>query len=111
MPGKQHLCYIIMPFSKSSKGHTEEYWTKWWQILKRKIEEIPNCIAKRSQALRGDIVGEIIRDLYLADIVIADLTDKNPNVYWELGVRQSLKHEGTYPGRAFISCQLLLDNW
>jgi hypothetical protein len=25
------------------------------------------------------------------DIVIADLTDSNPNVYWELGVRHSLK--------------------
>lgn len=25
-------------------------------------------------------------------IVVADLTDANPNVYWELGVRQSFKH-------------------
>ena len=27
-----------------------------------------------------------------ADIVIADLTDHNSNVLWELGVRQSFKH-------------------
>jgi hypothetical protein len=25
-------------------------------------------------------------------MVVADLTDANPNVYWELGVRQSFKH-------------------
>ena len=80
-----------MPFSKTRGEHTEEYWTTWWRFLKRKIEEVPNCVARRSRALRGDIVREIIRDLYLADIVIADLTDENPNVYWELGVRQTLK--------------------
>jgi hypothetical protein len=27
-----------------------------------------------------------------ADVVVVDLTDANPNVYWELGVRQSFKH-------------------
>jgi len=27
-----------------------------------------------------------------ADILVADLTDHNPNVLWELGVRQSFKH-------------------
>ena len=27
-----------------------------------------------------------------APIVVVDLTDSNPNVYWELGVRQSFKH-------------------
>lgn len=81
-----------MPFSKTRGKHTEEYWTKWWQFLKRKIGEVPNCIARRSIALRGDIVREIIRDLYQANVVIADLTDGNSNVYWELGVRQSFKH-------------------
>ncbi len=35
---------------------------------------------------------QIIRDLVTAPIVVADLTDANPNVYWELGVRQSFKH-------------------
>lgn len=83
---------MIMPFSGTSKEHTEEYWTSWWNYLKKKIEEMPNIEIKRSEALRGDIVKEIIRDLFASDIVIADLTDMNPNVYWELGVRQSLKN-------------------
>ncbi|MFA4936500.1 MAG: hypothetical protein WC568_11750, partial [Candidatus Methanoperedens sp.] len=31
-------------------------------------------------------------DLVVSPIVVADLTDKNANVLWELGVRQSFKH-------------------
>jgi len=43
-------------------------------------------------ALRGDVLKEIISALVISPIVVADLTDANPNVYWELGVRQSFKH-------------------
>ena len=31
-------------------------------------------------------------DLVFSPIVVADLTDSNPNVYWELGVRLSFRH-------------------
>lgn len=92
MSAREKMCYVIMPFSKTSPKHTEAYWTKHWNFLRNKIEECPGVKANRSKALRGDIVRSIITDLYRADIVVADLTDKNPNVYWELGVRQSFKH-------------------
>lgn len=85
-------CFVIMPFSKTKGSRTEEYWDRHWNFLKEKIEEIPGIVAKRSEALRGDILRQIIIDLYSADIVVADLTDLNPNVYWELGVRQSYKN-------------------
>jgi hypothetical protein len=48
--------------------------------------------AFRSEALRGPVVNQIITDLIRSPVVVADLTDANPNVYWELGVRQSFKH-------------------
>ena len=92
MASEVKLCFIIMPFSSTTEGHTKEYWTSWWKFLKKRIEEIQKIEVRRSEALRGDIVKEIIRDLYTADVVVADLTDMNPNVYWELGVRQSLKN-------------------
>lgn len=90
--GKQK-CFVIMPFSKTSKKHTEEYWTTQFKdFLKPLIETGHQLIAERSSPLREDIVGQIIRELVTAPIVVADLTDANPNVYWELGVRQSFKH-------------------
>lgn len=82
-----------MPFSKTTEEHTEEYWTKHFEtFLKPLIQENPEFKAHRSQALRGDILREIITSLVVSPVVVADLTDHNSNVYWELGVRQSFKH-------------------
>lgn len=93
MPAKREICFVIMPFSKTTDEHTEDYWTKHFEsFLKPLIEENPNLEARRSKAMRGDILREIITDLVVSPVVVADLTDNNPNVYWELGVRQSFKH-------------------
>ncbi len=46
----------------------------------------------RADLLTGDIIlDDIIKMIMEADIVIADLTDFNPNVMYELGVRQAIK--------------------
>jgi hypothetical protein len=37
------------------------------------------------------ITTEIIRNLINADLVIADLSDTNPNVFYELGIRHAFK--------------------
>jgi len=93
VPAKREICFVIMPFSKTTDEHTEDYWTKHFEsFLKPLIEENPNLEARRSKAMRGDILREIITDLVVSPVVVADLTDNNPNVYWELGVRQSFKH-------------------
>jgi hypothetical protein len=85
-------CFVIMPFSKTER-HTEQYWTAHFEYyLKPIIEESGNLEAFRSEALRGDILKQIITDLVVSPVVVADLTDANPNVYWELGIRQSFKH-------------------
>lgn len=86
-------CFVIMPFSQTTPEHTEEYWSKHYDsFLKPLIEDNLQVIAHRSEPLRGDIVKQIINDLVVSPIVVADLTDKNANVFWELGIRQSFKH-------------------
>lgn len=93
MEANREICFVIMPFSKTSEEHNEEYWTKHFEtFLKPLIETNPDLEARRSQALRGDILRQIITDLVVSRVVVADLTDHNPNVFWELGVRQSFKH-------------------
>ncbi len=85
-------CFVIMPFSESSEVHDEKYWTNHFEnFLKPEIEKVLNLKAQRSDELRADILKQIILNLYDSFIVVADLTDRNANVYWELGVRQSLK--------------------
>jgi len=95
MSKRKTTCFVIMPFSQTSEEHTEEYWTQHFEkILKPLIEDSGDVKAYRSKPLRGDLVKEIVENLYNADIVVANLTDKNANVFWELGIRQSYK-QGT----------------
>jgi hypothetical protein len=81
-----------MPFSKTSKIKTERYWSDHYKTyLQPLIEKVKDLNAERSKPLRGDILKEIITNLITSDIVVADLTDLNPNVFYELGIRQSFK--------------------
>lgn len=84
-------CFVIMPFDRTTDKHTKEYWQGHWNFLRSLIEESGHE-ARRSEPLRGDILRQIITDLVTVHVVVADLTDWNPNVFWELGVRQSFKH-------------------
>jgi hypothetical protein len=93
MNEKKASCFVIMPFSKSSESHTQNYWTDHYEnFLKPIIESVPGFVAHRIEELRGDILRQIITDLVVSSVVVAELTDHNPNVFWELGVRQSFKH-------------------
>ncbi len=63
------------------------------------MESILNPIAKevgynveRADLLTGEsIIDDIIDMIRYADIVVADLTDCNPNVLYELGIRMAIK--------------------
>jgi len=82
-----------MPFSTSSNEHTEEYWNNHFDnLLKPLIEENPEISAYRVNVRREDILQQIITNLIISPIVVAELTDHNPNVFLELGVRQSFKN-------------------
>src|SRR3982750_2875822 len=44
----------------------------------------------------GDIRADMFQELLLADVVVADLTLDNPNVWYELGVRHALRARGVF---------------
>ena len=89
----EDTCFIIMPFGKTDT-HTEEYWTNHFDHFLKPFltTKFPDLAIRKSEPIRGDILNQIILDLIKSRIVIADITDLNPNVIWELGVRQSFKH-------------------
>ena len=49
----------------------------------------------------GDIRTDMFQELLLADVVVADLSIDNPNVWYELGVRHALRARGVIP----IACR------
>ncbi len=56
MPEKKLKCFVIMPFSQSSNGHTEQYWTSHFHnFLKPEIEKIPalETYSKKEQEIKN----------------------------------------------------------
>lgn len=83
-------CFVIMPFSKTSEKHTEQYWTNFFNVVKREIEYFDyDCF--RSETGPYNILKNLIVEINESDLVVAILTDLNPNVWYELGIRHALK--------------------
>ena len=80
-----------MPFS-STKSCDEKKWTEIFEyIIKPAVEESGlGYECEHSVAERQNIIKGILEALNKANVVIADLTDNNPNVFYELGVRHTL---------------------
>lgn len=85
-------CFVIMPFS-STNTCSEDEWTDIFEnVIKPSVEQPGinyDCI--RANLVIGNIIRDILVNLNTADVVIADLTDQNPNVFYELGVRHALR--------------------
>lgn len=85
------LCFVIMPFGKEGSDKQKHYTTVYEHIIKRAImdsgfeplraDEIPDS---------GPIPEEVKKRLRVAVLVLADLSDRNPNVFYELGYRHAL---------------------
>jgi hypothetical protein len=83
-------CFVIMPFSRT-QSCTKQKWTEIFErIIKPAVEESRlGYECERFVAKRGNIIKGILEGLSRANVVIADLTDNNPNVFYELGVRHT----------------------
>ncbi|MGA2159721.1 MAG: hypothetical protein ABSG90_10940 [Dehalococcoidia bacterium] len=88
---KEKKCFVIMPFSDTDSC-TENQWTDIFNNLIKPAVENADLGYKcsRSSPGRQNIIASILASLNEATVVIADLTDSNPNVYYELGVRHTL---------------------
>lgn len=83
-------CFVIMPFSKTVDRHDKEYWTSFFDIIKRIMEE-NGYSCTRSEVGPYKLFSNIVKNIENSDIVIAVLTDFNSNVWYELGIRHTLK--------------------
>jgi hypothetical protein len=84
-------CFVIMPFAETREGRNETYWLNFFEHFLKPALEKCGYRARRSKADPENIVGKIMEDLAWTNIVLAVLTDSNANVWYELGVRHSLR--------------------
>ena len=89
---KTKTCFVIMPFSKTNS--CSEY--MWTNIYEKMIKPAVTgsklgFTCERAKLGTGNIIKDILNNMNTADIVVADLTDMNSNVFYELGVRHTLR--------------------
>lgn len=83
------VAYVIMPYAK-------EYERVYRNLIKPAVEECGlQCVRTDKELDGGHILPKVIRDLAEAEIVIADLSSRNWNVAYELGIRHTMKKSGT----------------
>lgn len=84
-------CFVIMPFS-STLTCKEDEWTEIFEkVITPAVEKSGfNYKCERANIHYGSIIWEILDKLNRSALVIADITDRNPNVLYELGVRHAL---------------------
>lgn len=87
---KKEKCFVIMPFSDSGdyvSGHFSRVYNYIFKPAIEKAGYTPHRIdAEKSSNL---IQERIIRELIEAPMVLCDLSSRNPNVLFELGIRQA----------------------
>ena len=80
-------CGIIMPISEI-ENCSEEHWTELLDIYKSVAEGAGFKAELVSRSSEVDIIHKrIVQNVYLSDIILCDVSCKNPNVMFELGLR------------------------
>ncbi len=81
--------FVIMPFSEKGMEHRPEgFFSELLDKLITPAGNVANFAVKTAKQDGSDVIqSTIIDQLLQADLVIADLTDHNPNVLFELGIR------------------------
>jgi tetratricopeptide (TPR) repeat protein len=89
--------FVAMPFGvkKDSQGIEIDFNRVYTELIKPALEAAGLDVFRADEEERaGDIRTDMFQELLIADLVVADLTLDNPNVWYELGVRHALRARG-----------------
>ncbi len=89
--------FVAMPFGvkKDSQGNEIDFNRVYAELIKPALEAAGLAVFRADEEGRaGDIRTDMFQELLIADLVVADLTIDNPNVWYELGVRHALRARG-----------------
>ncbi len=96
------ICFMVMPYRTKPVGTYEDpavpnevdFDRLWEAALKPAIQELEYEAVRADQDLGALIIQEMIERLAISDLVIADVTIANANVYYEIGLRHVAKQYG-----------------
>ena len=103
------ICFMIMPYGKkptqAEAGQavtTIDFNALWDDAYTPMIKELGYKPIRADQDVGALIITQMIERLYFADLVLAEMTIPNGNVYYEVGVRHAARKKG---------CVLLAADW
>jgi hypothetical protein len=83
-------CFVIMPFVERSDDHATGFFEEVLTALFTPAATAAGFTVKTALRQGSDIIqSTIVSELLQADLVLADLTEHNPNVLFELGMRMA----------------------
>lgn len=87
---KAKTCFVIMPISDQPKYPTGNFDKIYEQIIVPAVKEAEfEPIRADSNQICDSIMQKILKNLAECDMAICDLSSRNPNVMYELGIRQA----------------------
>jgi tetratricopeptide (TPR) repeat protein len=84
--------FVVMPFENKEGIDFDRVYSDY---IKPALEREGYEVFRADKELQaGEIRTDMLQELLLADLVVADLSIDNPNVWYELGVRHALRARG-----------------
>jgi tetratricopeptide (TPR) repeat protein len=84
--------FVVMPFGEKEGIDFNRVYA---EFIKPALESADLEVFRADEEIRaGDIRSDMFQQLLIADLVVADLSIDNANVWYELGVRHALKSRG-----------------
>ncbi len=84
--------FVVMPFGIKDGIDFDRVYDEY---IKPALEQEGYDVFRADEELKaGEIRTDMFQELLLADLVVADLSIDNPNVWYELGVRHALRARG-----------------
>jgi tetratricopeptide (TPR) repeat protein len=103
------VCFMIMPYGRKAtqadagRGPAEIDFNALWDLgYVPVIKALGYEPVRADQDTGGLIISQMLERLFFADLVLADMTIPNGNVYYEVGIRHASKKTG---------CVLLAADW
>ncbi len=95
------ICFMVMPFSTKKtgltpdRGPTEVDFDALWELaLEPALNALGYTPVRADQDVGALIIVDMIARLAYSDLVVADISIANANVYYEIGVRHAAKQHG-----------------